>query len=545
VDAAARAWLKEPLRAAIDDATSKGELWTRDWDTTPIPKPPASSGQQQQQQPAWGGMSFAQQQAQQQQQGYGAYGGANGWPTPAGAAAAAAAATHAQAQQAMLQRHAAAQQQQQRGYGYRRERSSSRSSSRSRSPSPRRGSRRDDAFGRGGRGGRNGRGAGKRAAAAAGAAGAAGAGWAHDAGKRARREGRFGDGRADGTGAISSGASGAAGTARRRALAAMHLAAAAADGGEGGGGAEPNWDALTIRGTCSTLEKSYFRLTSAPDPATVRPAPVLAAALAALAARAGEHKWLYVNDQCKALRQDLTVQRLRTSLAAAVYEFHARAALDAGDLAEYNQCQTVLTSLYAEPGVKSEAVGDFAAYRVIYASVAGTRGAAASRALAAAGGAAARAAPAVAHALAVRSALASNNYAAFFRLYVAAPGKARALMDAAVERMRFAAVSVIARVYRPTVPIAALLPALGFDAAAASGAAGEGEAAEESGEGALREWLRAHGAVFTGDADGELDCKASAPALFVPIAENAVSHGDADLDVSDFLKSWAQPPAAP
>ena len=36
-----------------------------------------------------------------------------------------------------------------------------------------------------------------------------------------------------------------------------------------------DWRELTIKGTCLTVEKTYFRLTSAPDPADVRPEEVL------------------------------------------------------------------------------------------------------------------------------------------------------------------------------------------------------------------------------------------------------------------------------
>lgn len=35
----------------------------------------------------------------------------------------------------------------------------------------------------------------------------------------------------------------------------------------------------TVKGTCQVLEKSYFRLTSAPDPAEVRPEDILQQAL--------------------------------------------------------------------------------------------------------------------------------------------------------------------------------------------------------------------------------------------------------------------------
>lgn len=66
---------------------------------------------------------------------------------------------------------------------------------------------------------------------------------------------------------------------------------------------------LTIKGTSTIVEKHYYRLTSAPDPADVRPEPVLKQALKLLKSK-WENKtetYLYMDDQFRSLRQDLTV----------------------------------------------------------------------------------------------------------------------------------------------------------------------------------------------------------------------------------------------
>lgn len=56
---------------------------------------------------------------------------------------------------------------------------------------------------------------------------------------------------------------------------------------------------------------------------------------------------------------------------------------------------------------------------------------------------------------------------------------------------------------------------------------------------AAEEWARSCGAVITRAADGELllDCKACSArgALHPPPQKDKVAHGDANLDINDFL----------
>ena len=122
-----------------------------------------------------------------------------------------------------------------------------------------------------------------------------------------------------------------------------------------------------VIGTCKTLEKRYLRLTAAPDPALVRPEPVLAQWLAKLeklwAKR--EKEWKYIEDQMRAIRQDLTVQNLRGPFTTRVYELNARWALESGDLGQFNQCQTQLKQLHATSS-DLNTKAEFLAYRLLY-----------------------------------------------------------------------------------------------------------------------------------------------------------------------------------
>ncbi|KAK3018511.1 hypothetical protein RJ639_003684 [Escallonia herrerae] len=291
-----------------------------------------------------------------------------------------------------------------------------------------------------------------------------------------------------------------------------------------------DWDSLTVKGTCQDIEKRYLRLTSAPDPATVRPEEVLEKAL--LMVQTSSKNYLYKCDQLKSIRQDLTVQRIRNELTVKVYETHARLAIEVGDLSECNQCQSQLKTLYAE-GINGCHM-EFAAYNMLRVILHSNNNrdllSAMSRL-----SVESRKDEAVKHALAVRAAVTSGNYVLFFRLYKTAPNLNTCLMDLYVEKMRYAAVTCMSRSYRPTLPVIYIAQVLGFNSSLASAEASDEK--DTDGLDECVEWLKAHGAYLTADNSGELllDGKASASSLYMPEPDDAVSHGDASLAVNDFL----------
>ncbi|XP_010534452.1 PREDICTED: SAC3 family protein A [Tarenaya hassleriana] len=289
-----------------------------------------------------------------------------------------------------------------------------------------------------------------------------------------------------------------------------------------------DWDALTVKGTCQEIGKRYLRLTSAPDPSTVRPEDVLEKAL--LMVQDSQKNYLYKCDQLKSIRQDLTVQRIRNQLTVKVYETHARLALEAGDLPEYNQCLAQLKILYAE-GIEGCCL-EFAAYDLLYITLHSKHNRELLSSMSRLSDEA-KEDEAVKHALSVRAAVTLGNYVTFFRLYKTAPNMNSCLMDLYVEKMRFKAVNCMARAYRPTVPVSYLAQVLGFTENSSEG----GDEKENGGMEECLEWLKAHGASLISDSSGELllDAKASSSSLCMPEPEDAVAHGDRNLAVNDFF----------
>lgn len=215
-------------------------------------------------------------------------------------------------------------------------------------------------------------------------------------------------------------------------------------------------------GRSTVLEKKYLRLTSAPNPDTVRPVDVLERTLELLMTKwKQDQNYAYICDQFKSMRQDLTVQRIRTTFTVKVYEIHARIALEKSDLGEYNQCQAQLKTLYEEglPGNRLE----FLAYRLLYLLHTQNKQEVGDILVELLDDEEAANYAPVQHALQVKTAMMTRNYVELFQLYRTAPLMSGYVMDSFVGRERILALCKLTRSFRPTIPLETISEWLGFE----------------------------------------------------------------------------------
>lgn len=248
---------------------------------------------------------------------------------------------------------------------------------------------------------------------------------------------------------------------------------------------EEDYVAMTVKGTCQVLEKHYLRLTSPPKAELVRPQPILAKHLKNLKKSwrkrrihdGTQRDYNWYCSQFKALRQDLTVQRIFNAFAVDVYETHAKIALEEDDINEYNQSQTQLKELYDsihgheneegnEGALKN--MNEFVSYRIIYyVFLSGNKkyegGSSDVLKIINKLSAEQRSDPFIHHSLLVRAAVADNDYHKFFQLQDSAPNMSDYLMDKIVPSVRQNSLQTICKAYRPSVSTSFVLRELGFN----------------------------------------------------------------------------------
>ncbi|OMJ82573.1 hypothetical protein SteCoe_16681 [Stentor coeruleus] len=216
-----------------------------------------------------------------------------------------------------------------------------------------------------------------------------------------------------------------------------------------------------IIGTCKELEKPFFRLTSKPDPKTIRPESVLKKALAWLKERwrKGEIKYEYFSDQLRSIRQDLTVQGIRNKFSVEIYQAHTRLALEAQDLDQYNSCMSRLFELYKEglPG----RVTEFKAYQIMYFTFQHLY-IQLEKCLKALNGVEKKS-PEIKQAMEFKRAILLGNYHQVFHIRPNLMNSGNHLLDIFMPKLRVLSLLKICKAYQPSISVDILTKELGFN----------------------------------------------------------------------------------
>lgn len=215
-------------------------------------------------------------------------------------------------------------------------------------------------------------------------------------------------------------------------------------------------------GTNMNLEKSYLRTTSLLTPEQVRPFPILEKSFKLIVKKWKEKTddYNYISDQLRSIRQDLTVQCIKNEFTIKVYETNAKISLEAQDLDQFNQCQSLLIPLY-KTGIKGNEI-EFLALRILYDAMIQPKYSIENLLKEIYNGKS-RTKPEIVHALKILKAINEKNYFSFFKLFKESSKFQKLLMQPFISRLQIKALQSLALGYYSEIKIDKIYSQLGFN----------------------------------------------------------------------------------